>query len=194
MIIRRISLLLIPITVFLFMIPTVSAIGDFTVDIYEIKREVNFSKNQTSQTFYMDGAVNYTGISATPETISLSSSCDLGESSISPEYVTFHTTGSEVFTVELTIPNNYENGTTTILQVDGSTRQGGVVVGHTDNAQIIIINQSYINDSNQNHNNTEKNQQNGASSEINSILLISIVIIVVTIIGVFLYKKSQYNG
>jgi hypothetical protein len=88
---------------------TISALCDFTVDIYEIGREVIYSENQTSQTIYMNGAVNYTGTSVYPDIIELSSSFDLGESKISPEEVTFQTTGSEEFTVELIIPNNYEN-------------------------------------------------------------------------------------
>ena len=189
MIIKRVSLLLILIIINLLTLPTVSAPGDFTVDLYENERAVIFSEDQESQTIYMDGVVNYTGISVTPDTISLTSSCDLGESNISPEYMTFHTTGSEEFTVELIISNSYENGTTELLQVDGTTQEGGVTTIYSVFANIVIINHSYMNEGNYNLNNTENNQQNGTPSGINSILTISIVIIIVTIIGVFIYKK-----
>ncbi len=194
MILKKINLLLFPIIILIFLIPTVSAPDDFTVEviIYETEREVIFQENQESQTIHMDGVVNYDGISAFGDTIELSSSLNLGESNISPEEMTFHTTGSEEFTVELIIPNNYENGTTGTLEVQAMWQQGGTTGSTTAYAYINIINQSNTTNSDNggyNPNNSKPPQKDGNPLGIIGILIISIIIIIIAIIVVVIYKK-----
>jgi len=194
MILKKINLLLYPIIILIFLIPTVSAPDDFTVEviIYETEREVIFQENQESQRIYMDGVVNYDGISAFGDTIELSSSLNLGESNISPEEVTFHTTGSEEFTVELIIHNNYETGTTGTLEVQAMWQQGGTTGSIVAYAYINIINQSNTTNSDNggnNSNNSKPPQKDGNPLGIRGILIISIIIIIISIIVVVIYKK-----
>ncbi len=194
MILKKINLLLFPIIILIFLIPTVSAPDVFTVEviIYEAEREVIFQENQESQTIHVDGIVNYDGVSALGDTIELSSSFNLGESNISPEEVTFHTTGSEEFTVELIIPNNYENGTTGTLEVQAMWQQGGTTTSTATYAYIIIINQSNTTNSDNggyNSNNSKTPQKDGNPLGIRGILIISIIIIIIAIIVVVIYKK-----
>ncbi|MFX0208415.1 MAG: hypothetical protein ACFFDT_20700, partial [Candidatus Hodarchaeota archaeon] len=185
MIQKRVSLLLILIIIILFLIPRVSAPGSFTVDIYETEREVTFQEDQQSQTIDMGGAVNFTGQSVAPVFIELSSSCELGASSISPTTMTFHMTGSEEFTVTINIPNDYENGTTGNLNVTGSSQQGSSIIITTTSATILITNYTHpshddpnINDSGKpqpndcdlNLNNSENHQEESIISRISGIL------------------------
>lgn len=181
MILKRVSVLLFAFIVFLFINPIVSATGDFTVDIYEIEREVIFSENQASQTIYMDGAVNYSGVSAYGDNIELLCSSDLGESSVTPTQVTFHQTGSQEFTVAIVIPNAYENGTTGGLEVRGTLRQGGITKTTIDYANIVIINHSHTDNDNNNLNNSENNRSDGSLTTIGGILMISIIIIAIIV-------------
>ncbi len=191
MILRRVGSLVILNLILLFYIPLISAPGTFTVDIYETEREVIFEENQGSQTIDMKGAVNFTGYSATPVVIELTSSCELGTSTISPVTMTFHMTGSEEFTVTIRIPNDYENGTTGDLTVSGMVHQGGLVYTYTDAASILITNNSQLNDGDQNINNSENHQNDGTLSGIGGILIISIIIIIIAIIAVVIYKKFE---
>lgn len=190
MIIKRVSLILFPIFILMFIIPKVSGAGLFTVEIYEYGREVTFSENQTVQTIYMDGIINYTGSSAIGDTIELSTNFDLGESSITPENVVFHISGSEEFIIELIIPNIYENGTNGTLQVRGDSLQGISSITSDDYAGIIIINHSNINNGN-NLNNSDNHQQDDPPTEITHIFMISIIIIIITIIIIVFYKKKS---
>jgi len=191
MIISRVSALLFLIPILLFISPSTSAIGDVTVDIYETEREVHFSDNQTSQTIYMDGIVNYTGFSASGDTIELSTSFNLGESSVYPEQIIFQTTGSEEFTVELIIPNIYENETIGSLLVSamyhGVASSGSYI---PDEARITIINHTDISNDNNNFNNSENHQQDDFPTGITGIFMISIIIIIITIIVIVFYKKK----
>jgi hypothetical protein len=184
MVIKRVSLVLIPIIINLLIFPTVSAIGDFTVDLYEHEKDIIFSENQTSQTIYLDGVVNYTGISPLGDTIDLFSNFELGEISISPEYMIFYQTGSEEFTVELVTPNIYKNETKGLLDVGGSHQQGGVISSYTVTIYITIINYS----SNIDHNQSvlEKPLKDD-NLPISSIFMISIIIVIIMI--VVIYKK-----
>jgi len=187
MIFRKVSLLLISIIFNLLIFPTVSAPGSFTVDIYEIEREVIFQENEKSKTIEIDGAINYTGVSASGDTIKLFSESDLGESFVSPVQVTFQTTGSEEFTVSLLIDNIYENGTEGFLRVSGVLQTGGLNIETDDFANIKIINYSQIIDDDNYLNNSESNQQNDSSLGSSNILIISIIIIIAIII--IIYKK-----
>ncbi len=167
----------------------VSAPGTINVDIYEDEKEVVFQENEGSKTIEMEGAVNFTGYSAIPVVVQLSSEFDLGSSTISPVTVTFHTTGSEEFTVTLRIPNEYENGTTGVLAVSGMAQQGGIVTSVTSYANILLLNYSQQNNDNFNLNNSFNNQGNGNISRIGGLLMISIIIIVILIVAVVIYKK-----
>jgi hypothetical protein len=191
MIVNRVSLLLFPMIILLFITPMVSAIGEFTVDIYETEREIIFHGNQGSQTIYMDGIVNYTGVSASGDTIELSSYFDLGESKVSPEEVTFQSTGSEEFTVELIIPNNYENGTIGNLVVTGILQKGSSTIQTSDNAFITLINQSDTNNDNNGFDNSGGHEKDSNFTENNGILMISVITIIVIIIIFIFYKKKQ---
>lgn len=189
MILKRVGLLLCPIVILLSMIPTATAPGSCTVDIYENQKEVIFEEGQESQTISMDGAVDYTGISVTSDTVELSCSFDLGESSIFPEEMKFQTTGSEEFTVVLIIPNSYENGTIGILNVRGVLRSGGSIQLNEDSAGIIIINHSHnINDTND-LNNSKNLQEDNTLSGIGGVLIVSAIIVVIAVIIIVIYKK-----
>jgi subtilase family serine protease len=189
MFLRRVGSLVILNFILLFIFPLVSAPGTFTVDIYETEREAIFEESQEAQTIDMKGAVNFTGYSAAPVGIELTSSCELGQSTITPVTMTFHTTGSEEFTVTIRIPNDYENGTTTLLTVSGMAHQGGLVYTYTDAASILITNNSRLNDGDQNINNSENHQNDGNFSGIGGILIISLIIIIIAIIVFVIYKK-----
>ncbi len=191
MFLRRVGSLIILNFILLFIFPLVSAPGTFTVDIYETEREVIFEENQASQTIDMNGAVNFTGYSVTPVVIELTSTCELGTSTISPVTMTFHMTGSEEFTVTIRIPNDYENGTTGDLMVEGTSHQGGIVTSTASYASIVIINYSHANNGNLDLNNSENHQNDGNTSGIGGILIISIIIIIIAIIAVVIYKKFE---
>lgn len=169
--------------------PTVLAPGTINVDIYEDEKEVVFKENEASKTIEMEGAVNFTGYSVIPVVVQLSSEFDLGSSTISPVTVTFHTTGSEEFTVTLMIPNEYENGTIGVLAVSGMAQQGGIVTSVTSYANIVLLNYSQPNNGNQNLNNSEDHKGDDNSSGIGGVLMISIILIVIAIVAVFIYKK-----
>ncbi len=188
--IKRVSLLLFSFTILIFIIPNVSATGYFTVEIYEYGREVIFTEDQTTQTIYMEGIVNYTGSSALGDTIELSSTFDLGESSISPENMVFHVSGSEEFNVELIIPNIYENGTNGTLQVKASLQTASSSGGAEDYARIIIINQSSIDDdNNENDFDDSDNQGNNGNFLQNSPIIMMTLAIVIIIAIIVIYKK-----
>lgn len=189
MILRRVSLQLISIIFNLLIFSTVSAPGSFTVDIYEIEREVIFQENEKSKTIEMDGVINYSGASASGDTIQLFSQSDMGDTFISPVQVTFQTTGSEEFTVTLIIDNNYENGTEGFLRVSGVLQTGGLNVETDDYANIKIINLSQIIDNDNHLNNSEGNQKNDSALEISSILIISVAIIIIIFIIFIKHKK-----
>ena len=185
----RVSVISFLMVIVLNVYPSVSAVGDFTVDLYENVGEVTFSEGQQSQIIYFKGAVNYTGYSVSGDTISLSSSSDLGETSISPEEVIFHTTGTEDFTVVLTIPNIYENGTSGTLTVNGLYHQGGTSIGYGETIIVQIINQSYID--NDNLNGSDNGTQYDNPLRFESILLISTIFIIAIVI-LIIFKK-YYN-
>jgi hypothetical protein len=191
MIIKRVSLLIYPIITLLFIIPNVSGAGLFTIEIYEYGREVIFSENQTTQTIYMDGIINYTGSSAIGDTIEMSTNFDLGESSITPENVVFHISGSEEFIVELTIPNIYKNGTNGTLHVRGDSLQGTSSITSDDYAGIIIINHSDINNGDNDLNNLNSPQKDDSPTGITGFLMISTIIIIIAMIIIVLYKKKS---
>jgi subtilase family serine protease len=174
----------------MFIVPNVSGAGLFTIEIYEYGREVIFSENQTTQTIYMDGTINYTGSSVTGDTIELSTNFDLGESSITPENVVFHISGSEEFIVELIIPNIYENGTNGTLQVRGDSLQGTSSITSDDYAGIIIINHSDIDNGDNNLNNLKNHKKDDSTIEITDIFMISTIIIIIAIIIIVIYKKK----
>lgn len=192
MIIKWVSLLIFPITIILFITPVVTAIGDFTIGINRAIDEEENTANQTSLTIYYYGTVNYTGYSISGDTIYLSSSSDLGESSVSPTEVTFHSTGTEEFTVEFTIQNNYENGTTVNISVSGIFQQGGTTVVKSAQAQIHLSNHSYP-DNGDNLDSLNSHQNNEASSELSPFLMISLIIIVVGI-AITIYYRRTYNN
>jgi len=169
--------------------PIVSAPGTINVDIYEDEKEVVFKGNEESKTIEMEGAVNFTGYSAIPVVVQLSSEFDLGSSTISPVTMTFHTTGSEEFTVTLMIPNEYENGTTGVLAVSGLAQQGGIVTSVTSYANILLLNYSQSGNGNQNLNNSEDHQNGSNFSGIGGLLMISIIVIVIVVVAVIIYKK-----
>jgi hypothetical protein len=152
--------------------------------LYEHEKEIIFSENQTSQTIYLDGVVNYTGISPLGDTIDMFSNFELGETSISPEYMTFYQTGSEEFTVELVTSNIYKNETKGLLDAGGSHQQGGVISTYGVMIEITIIN--YSSNSDHNLSNLEKPPKDD-NLPIGSIFVISIIIIIILI--VVIYKK-----
>lgn len=186
---KFISLLILINMIILFFNPNVSAVGEFTIDIYDQEKQVIFSDNQTSQTISMDGVVNYNGVSSSGDTIHLSSTSDFGEPNISPDVVTFYETGSQEFTVELTIQNIYTNGRTGNLKVEGSLNKGLVIITSSDEASIAIYN--YSNLSNDNLNNTTNHQTNNMSPGIEYLLLLSIIIIVIMITIVIIKKRKS---
>jgi subtilase family serine protease len=190
MIRKGVCLLLCSVSILLLIIPKVSAPGTHNVDIYENEREVIFEEGEGLQTIEMKGAVNFTGICASPYIVELSSSFELGSSTISPVTMTFHTTGSEEFTVTLRISNEHENGTTGVLEVQGAGQQGGTILVTADYADIIIINHSQaINDS-YNPDNSEGNQGESTPSGIGGILIVSSIIII-AVVGFMIYKKTK---
>lgn len=189
MFIRWTNLLFFPIIIFLFISIPVSAIGDFTVELYEHNKEVIFLEGQTSQTIYIDGVVNYTGVSISGDTIELSSESDIGESNISPTKVIFHTTGSQEFTAELQVSNIYENGTTGSLTVSGTYQQGGTITIKGTDASILIINSSYMDNDDGNSNNSKNHQKNEDQLDMGSILIVSTTIVIIAIIIFITYRK-----
>ena len=187
MMIKWVSLLLFLISIFLFMTPIASALGDYTISLDETFTEDDHSENQTSLTIYMYGAVEYTGYSISGDTIFLSSSSDIGKAFVSPQEVTFYSSGGEEFIVELTIQNDYENGTTVNLSVSGIYQQGGTTVVKSAQAQIHLSNHSYPGN-NDNSINSENHQKDGALLGFNNILMISLILII-TAVAIIIYKK-----
>jgi hypothetical protein len=163
--------------------------GDFEIELY-LPAEVIISDDETYQTIYLDGRVDYTGYSISGDTISLSSTSDHGKTSISPVEITFYSTGIEEFIVELIIQNNYENGTIVNLIVSGTMQQGATTSTGSVGAQIVLGNHSSIDNGN-NLNNSDNYQQDDPPTGIVGIFMISIIIIIIAIIIIVIYKKKS---
>lgn len=189
MIIKRVSPLLFFIVILLIMSPFASAIGDYEIELYS-PAEIIFSDDQTYQTIYFNGSVNYDGYSISGDTISLSSSSNIGETSVSPEEFTFHSPGIEEFTFEIIIQNNYENGTTVNFKVTGTSQQGGTTVTNSVGGQIVLGNRTSTDNGN-GLNNSENQKQDNSTRGIFDIFMISIIIIIIAIILAVIYKKKS---
>jgi hypothetical protein len=189
MILKKLIPLVFSFCIIILNIPTTSAVGDYTIEISMNDDKIIFQENQESQTVIIDGFVNYTGASVMGDTVKLSCDFELGESSVSPEEVTFYTTGSEEFTLELIIPNIYENGTRGDLMVVGEfDGEGG------PNSITVITFLTIINYTSENHVNLtepENNKKGGNFPVFDNIWMISIIIIIITIIAVIIYKKNN---
>jgi hypothetical protein len=188
MLISRVSAILFLIVFLLIQFPSVLALGDYEIELY-MPAEVIISDDETYLTFYLDGKVDYTGYSVSGDTIFLSSSSDIGETSISPEEVIFHSPGIEEFTLEIIIQNNYENGTTVKFMVTGTSQQGATTITNSVGGQIVLGNHS-SNDNGNNLNNSDNYQQDNPPTGIAHIFMISITIIIITIIIIVIYKKK----
>jgi hypothetical protein len=187
MIIKPVIILISLFSILSFAFPLASAIGDFSISIDEAYTEDGLSENQTSLTIFLYGMVDYTGYSISGDTIFLSSFSDIGETYISPQEVTFHSTGIEEFTVEFTIQNDYENGTIVNISVSGIYQQGGTTVAKSADAQIHLRNHSYPDDGDD-PDSSKIHEKDEALIGSSAFLIISSSLIITTI-TIIIYKK-----
>lgn len=183
------SMFLFNIIIILFIIPNVMGIGEFTVDIYETKKIVTFTGNETITIIYFEGAVNYTGYNPSGDTIELSSSSDVGESGVSPEEIVFYSTASEEFNVELTISNTHRHGKKGDLDVEGSLETISILLIASDNVEIIIFNNSLSEDDDLNNDNSLNINDEDLVNNMIGPIIISIVIVLIMVFTYVKYKK-----